>query len=139
MTLGVVVELHTMQRILSMLIALGLASLAPLPVSACALLHSHTSECASPQTKVDCGHMAMEQEQEPLITVSNRNKTCCGISQAPLPEQQTWGGSFAVAAPPAPASSVVAAATPLVSARSSDIARYTSPPPLQSLLCTYLI
>lgn len=128
-----------MRRILSLLIALGLAGLGPLPVSACALLHSHTSECVTPQTKAACEHMAMEQAQEPLVTVSNASKTCCGISQAPLPQAETWAGSFAVAAVPAATSGLIFATQLFQSARSLDIGGDSSPPPRQSLLCTFLI
>lgn len=128
-----------MRRFLSLLIALGLAAFGSLPVSACALLHSHTSECATPQTKTICDHMAMEHGQEPPIAVSNASKSCCGILQAPLPEVQTWAGSFAVAAVPAVASRVILTTDSFQSARSHDIATDSSPPPLLSLLCTFLI
>jgi hypothetical protein len=128
-----------MRRILSLLIALGVAGLAPLPVSACALLHSHTSECAAPQTATDCERMGMHQAEETSFKVSSGNKSCCIISQAPLPEAQSWAGSFAVATNPALASNITVATQPLESVWFPDIPKTTSPPQLQSLLCTFLI
>lgn len=128
-----------MRRFLSSLIAFGLAGLTSVPVSACALVHSHTGECATPQTKMACEHMAMEQEQEASTAVSNGSKSCCGISRAPFAEAQTWAGSFAVAAVPPVASGIILTKQPFQSARSLDIAVDSSPPPLQSLLCSFLI
>src|SRR5216110_829086 len=56
-----VVKLMKMRRILSLLIPLGLAGLGPLPVSACALVYSQPSECATPQTQTTCTQMGMDQ------------------------------------------------------------------------------
>lgn len=127
-----------MRRILSSLIALGLAGFGSVPVSACALVHSRASECASPQTKTECGHMGMGQAEKPPVSVSHSSKSCCAISEA-QPQAQTWAESFAVAAPPALASPVVAAPAPLESTLSIDISWDSSPPPLQLLLCTFRI
>lgn len=128
-----------MRRILSSLIALGLAAFGSMPVSACALLHSHTSECVTPQTKLNCEHMAMEHGQEPSIAVSNASKNCCGILQAPMPEAQTWAGSFAVATVPAVTPGEIVTTHPFQSALSLETVTDSSPPPLQSFLCTFLI
>ncbi len=134
-----VVKLMKMRRILSLLIALGLAGLGPLPVSACALVYSQPSECATPQTQTNCTRMGMDQAEKPPVSVSPASKSCCVISEAPLPEAQTWAGSFSVAAVPAVASSVVVAAQPVESDWSRDVEQDLSPPPSQSLLCTFLI
>ena len=128
-----------MRRILSLLIAFGLAGLGSVPVSACALVHSQTSECASPQTRTKCGHMGMGQTEKPSVSVSHSSKSCCSISEAPQPQAQTWAGSFAVAAPPTLASHVAAAPAPLERTWPPDISWDSSPPPRQSLLCTFLI
>ncbi len=134
-----VLELNEMRRILSLLVALGLTGIGSLPVSACALVNSQASECAAPQTKTDCERMGMDEAEKPPVTVSNASKTCCAIAQAPLPEAQTWPGSFVVADSPALTSGVVDATQSRESAWSRDIARNSSPPPLQSFLCTFLI
>ena len=128
-----------MQRILSMLVALGLAGLGPLPVSACALVSSQPSECASPQTKTDCERMVMDEAEKPPVTVSGASKSCCVISEAPLPEAQTWAGSFSVATAPALASSIAVARQSVESVWFPEVKQDLSPPPLQSVLCTFLI
>lgn len=128
-----------MRRILSSLIALGIASLGSVSASACALVHWHARECATRQTKADCERMNMNQADEPPVSVSHSSKNCCAISEAPLPEAQSWAGSFAVAAPPALPSRVIAAPAPFDNTRSPNISLDSSPPPLQSLLCTFLI
>lgn len=127
------------RRIFALMVALGVASLGPLQASACAMLHGQPSGCANATTKTDCERMGMRGTEKPTFTVSNRAKSCCAISQAPLPEAQAWAGSFAVAALPALSTDVVVATQPIESACSPDIARDSSPPPLQSLLCTFLI
>src|SRR5437764_10046914 len=128
-----------MRKILSLLVALGLAGLGPLPVSACAVMHAQASECATPQTKTECEHMGMEHAEEPSVSVSHSGRTCCANSVAPLPEAQTWAGSFAVAALAASTSSAVVATRTVERAWSPEIAQDSSPPPPQSLLCTFLI
>src|SRR5437588_776773 len=129
-----------MRRILSLFVALGLAGLEPLPVSACALLHSQTNECATQPKMTDCESMGMEQGGEKQkVTVSNAGNSCCAISNAPSPEAQTWAGSLSVVTGPAPVSGTIIAAQPFESKSSFDLGKDLSPPPLQALLCTFLI
>lgn len=128
-----------MRRLLSLLVALGLAGLGTVPLSACALAHSRASECAAPQTKTHCARMGMEHAKQPPVTIAKSRKSCCTISQAPLPEVQTWAGSLTVAAPLTFASRAVAAMRPVESAWFPEIAQHSSPPSRQSLLCTFLI
>ena len=128
-----------MRKILSLLVALGLAGLGPLPVSACAVMHAQASECATPQTKTECEHMGMEHAEKLPVSVSHSGGTCCRVSEAPTPETQNRAGSFAVATPPALTSGTVVATQPVECAWSPQIAKDSSPPPLQSLLCIFLI
>ena len=132
-------DLVKMRRVLSLLVALGLAGLGPLPVSACALLHSQANECEIPQTMVDCERMGMEQAEKPPVTVSNAGQSCCAISNAPSPVAQTWAGSFAVARTPALASNIMFATPPVASTWSPGFPQTSSPRLAQSLLCTFLI
>src|SRR5215470_17405569 len=111
-----------MRKILSLLVALGLAGLTCLPVSPCAAMHSRASECATPQTKTKCEHMAMVHAEQPPVAVSNAGKTCCVVSAAPSPEAQSWGGGFAFVPPPVLASGMIAAKTFPENAWSPDIA-----------------
>jgi len=77
--------------------------------------------------------------EQPPVAVSNAGKTCCVVSAAPSPEAQSWGGGFAFVPPPVLASGMIAAKTFPENAWSPDIARDSSPPPLLSVLCTFLI
>lgn len=126
-----------MRKILSFLVALGLAVIG-LPVSACALAHSHARECATPQTKRNCERMGMGHAEGPPVSVANSSKSCCSISQAPAPETRTWAGSFSVAAVPALASNIFVVAVPFEILRSRAVNQDSSPP-LQPVLCTFLI
>jgi|SRR5438105_6838950 len=128
-----------MRRILSLFVALGLAGFEPLPVSACALLHSQTHECATQPTMTDCENMGMEQGEKPAVTVSNAGNGCCAISNAPSPEARTWAGSFSVVTGPAPVSGTIISTQPFESKSSFALGKDPFPPPLQPLLCTFLI
>jgi hypothetical protein len=128
-----------MRRIFALMVAFGAASLGPLQASACSMLHGQPSGCANAATKTDCERMGMNRTEKATFTVSNSAKSCCAISHAPLPDARTLAGSFAVAVPPALATCAVVSAKLLESAWSPEIARDSSPPSLQSLLCTFLI
>src|SRR5437773_6788433 len=81
-----VVKLMKMRRILSLLIALGLAGLGPLPVSACALVYSQPSECVTPQTQTNSTRMGMDQAEKQPVSVSPARQSCCVISETPFAE-----------------------------------------------------
>jgi hypothetical protein len=83
--------------------------------------------------------MGMNEAEKPAVTVSNASKSCCVISEAPLPEAQTWAGSFSVATVPALDSSIAIAPQSVESAWFPEVKQDLSPTPLQSLLCTFLI
>lgn len=121
------------------MVAFGLAGFGPLPVSACALLHSHANECAIPPTMADCERMGMVQAEKPPVTISNAGQNCCSISNAPSPEAQTGAVSFAVATAPALASHIVLATQPVANPWSPGVPHTCLPPPAPSLLCTFLI
>ena len=128
-----------MRRALSFIVALGLAGLGLLPVSACAIAHSQLGDCGTPQTKKDCEQMGMHHPAKPGVKGLAGSKECCVVSEAPAPEARTWAGSFAVAAPPALAFSLLVTAQPAESAWFPKIPTNSSPPPLQTLLCIFLI
>ena len=83
--------------------------------------------------------MEMHHADEPPVSVSHSSKNCCVVSLAPSPEKQTWAGSFGIASVPAVSSGTIPATRMFQSARSLVIAEDSSPPPLQPLLCTFLI
>gem|GEM_PF-2021263 len=132
-----VVDLKKMRRILSFFIALGLVGLGPLPLSACALIYSQPSECATPQTETHCDQMGMDQAERP--SVSAASKTCCAISEAPLPEAQSNAGNLPATAGSALDSSATPEVVRLANTRLLDAHHDFSSPPLQPLLCTFLI
>jgi len=126
-----------MRRILSFLVALGVAGLGPLPISACALVYAQPSECATPQTETRCERMGMDQAEGPSVSASS--KTCCALSKAPLPDAQSGSAGMALATALASASNVFVAIPVVQSTWSHDLLPDLSPPPLQPLLCTFLI
>src|SRR5713101_3502331 len=126
-----------MRRILSFLVALGLAGLGPLPVSACALVYSQPSECATPQTETRCERMGMDQAEGPSVSPSS--KTCCVLSKAPLPDAQTRTGDLSVADAPTTVSNIILATPASERTLPLDLLPDLSPPPLLPLLCTLLI
>jgi len=125
-------------RLFILALALSLTGVGQLPVSACAIAHSRASECMTPQTKTDCERMEMDQQEEPSAKVSAGSKTCCVASEAPAPEAQTWSGSFSAVAVPALVSNIFVATQPFEPSW-SRVASLDCSPPLQSVLCTFLI
>jgi hypothetical protein len=128
-----------MRSILSFVVALGLMGLGPLPLSACALVYSQQTECATPQTKTQCERMGMDQAEQASSKFSAASKNCCVVSHAPPPDARTWAGNFYLTAAPAIVSGVIVATQPFENERSRDVRQDLSPPRLQSLLCTFLI
>jgi hypothetical protein len=126
-----------MRRILSFFIAMGLVGLGPLPLSACALIYSQPSECATPKTETHCERMGMEQAEHP--SVSPASKSCCVISEAPLPEAQSNAGELPATAGSALDSSAAPEIVRLENVRPLEALQDFSSPPLQTLLCTFLI
>jgi hypothetical protein len=126
-----------MRRILSFFIALGLVGLGPLPLSACALIYSQPSECATPQTETHCERMGMKRAERP--SVSPASKTCCVISEAPLPEAQSNAGNLPATSGSALYSSPAPVIVRLESKQPVEALQEFSSPPLQLLLCTFLI
>lgn len=114
------------------LIVTGLA-----PLSVCALFSSKPAECAEPAVQSHCDQMPSDDAATPSFNSSDRS--CCVVSQAPLPELQ-----YKVAeAAPAITLDVTANLQAVPSERPASTLFSTveepSPPSLQSLLCTLLI
>ena len=107
-----------------------------MPLSACALLSSKMSECAAATPKSPCDQMHPHNSE--TQSFKNSDKSCCVVSQAPLPELQ-----FKAPAVGPAATTDVTHQLPNV----PGVARYNpqifianpSPPASLSLLCTFLI
>ncbi len=132
----ILVEWMVMRRLLIFALALTLAGLGPVPLSACALFHSPFTECATPQTQSQCDHMNMEESGIRLSAASAAS--CCDLSKAPVSQakHEKFSVSLAVRAAVVYSTYDVPAVhrMPFVS-----VAKDISPPPTQSLLCTFLI
>jgi hypothetical protein len=126
----------SMQRafILGLVLSLVATSLAPL--TACALLSSGLAECPQTATESPCEQMHHHDAESQLS--GNADKSCCAVSQAPLPELQYKTAELALAA------------TITVTGNAHALLRTTppitllavekpSPPSFQSLFCTFLI
>ena len=126
-----------MKLFLTYALVLALLISAPSPVSLCALASSSASECASPQTQSECDRMDMGTECAPVVTAPAAS--CCAASQAPLPEAKN---ELSV---PAGESDLATVTVPVAEAlrfeikNLSDVPKDVPPPPLQPLLCTFLI
>jgi len=124
------------RRILFFGLALSLIGLGPVPLSACALLTSKLAECATPKTASRCNGMDMGESSTHLAAGSTTS--CCSISKTPSAQLPSRATNFSAtprisafdATGDAPRSYGVPSVFPL-----GD----PSPPPLQSLLCTFLI
>jgi hypothetical protein len=126
------------KKVLTYTLILGLAVVGANPLSLCAMVSSAASDCVSPETRPPCDKMDMGEHTVP--TVASRSNSCCAVSQAPLPESKTEVSETTVklelAVALTPATDVVNPEK--VRARSVP-QEFLSPPPLRSLLCTFLI
>ena len=126
-----------MRRAIILGIMFGLVGLSLVPLSACALFSSKLAECASPKTQSRCDQMNMDESGIQLVAAPDTS--CCLASNAPLPESQykasdlslTWG--FETVPDPMGDRPRVQQLPPVL------LEQDLSPPPLQSLLCTFLI
>ena len=127
-----------MKRSLICIVALGLAIAGPNPVSLCAVASSLATDCASAKTQPQCDQMEMGTKTS--LTVTAGTASCCAISQAPMPEAKS---AHSTPAPQQGPKSITVLATAEAmnhgNDRIVDVPQDASPPPPQSLLCTFLI
>src|SRR5258708_33231441 len=117
-------------------LALTLLGLGMRPLSVCALFSSQLDECETPKTQSRCDQMNMDESGTQLVAASD--KSCCSISQAPIPQSQFKGSDLSLVAPiavlnPTGDTPRIQRSLPVL------IVQDLSPPSLQSLLCTFLI
>ena len=131
-------EWKPMRRLLILGLALSVFTAGLVSLSACAMLSSGAAECAQAMTQSPCGHMQQHDNKAQLSGASE--KSCCAISQAPLPEMQYKTAEVSLAAATV-AVTVNALAVPSIRPSSPLLAvvENPSPPSFQSLLCTFLI
>jgi hypothetical protein len=131
------VKLRLMRRLSILGLALILIVTGLTPLSACALFTSKPAECAQPAVHSHCDQMPFDDAATRSFTSSG--KSCCVVSQAPMPELQYKAAETAAAVTPIVTTVLhaIASVRPTGSLRVS--VEEPSPPSLQSLLCTLLI
>jgi hypothetical protein len=127
-----------MRRLFILGLALSVFAAGLIPLSACAMFSSGTAECAQAMTQSPCGQMQQHDERGQLS--SGSDKSCCAISQAPLPEMQYKAAEVSLAAVAIAVNANMLAVPPVwPSSALLAAVENPSPPSLQSLFCTFLI
>ena len=127
-----------MKAFLIYALALGLVVAGPNSLPLCALLSPIAGDCTAPETQSQCDKMAMGEHRAPAA-VTSRSDSCCAISQAPLPEPKTEVSKTTVKLELAPAFTSATQVLNSEKVRPRNVLQELSPPPLRSLLCTFLI
>lgn len=126
-----------MRRLFILGLALSLLFMGAGPLSACALFASKLAECATPETQPRCDHMNM-LDGGPQV-VASPDRSCCSASQAPVSDSQSKASASSLAAFVPVLQSIAAAPRAQQMRPALQLLQAFSPPPLQSLLCTFLI
>ena len=75
-----------MKRLLTIIVALALFGLGPVPLSLCAQLSSKAAECVTSATESECNRMGMGKGDVKMSAAPN--SSCCDLSQAPISDRQ---------------------------------------------------
>jgi hypothetical protein len=139
------------RRILVSMLCLSLASLAPMPLSACAMLMALPTECApaladkAPQVS-HCEHTMVSgtqaDENAATLQANTSQLPCCQLTSAPSPDASAGAAKVKVVPANAPLTNAPQANTTKIFDRAAARAehqQFTSPPDRQPLLCTFLI
>lgn len=130
-------DIEAVKKFLITALVLGLVVACPNPLSLCALPFSAPGDSGSAETRSHCDKMDMGEHSGQ--TVTSRSNSCCAVSQAPLPKPKTELSKTTVklelAVALTPATNVVNSER----VRARSVPHEASPPPLRSLLCTFLI
>lgn len=125
------------RRTLIAALAMSLIGLGPVPLSACAIFSSKMAECATPQTKSRCDQMNMD-ESIPKVAAAP-NAPCCSLSNAPVPATRQKMSDLSLTAVPNVVLGIEWKLPRTKEQQPTQIEQALSPPPLQSVLCTFLI
>jgi len=126
-----------MKRFLTIIEALALFGLGPLPLSLCAQLSSKTIECVTPATESQCNQMDMGNSDVKIS--AGPNSSCCDLSRAPIPDRQQKAFEFGLTTISHIVSRAARIPHPIHQLNYLHIGQDVSPPLLQSFLCTFLI
>ena len=139
------------RRILLSMLCLSLASLAPTPLSACAVMMTLPTECAPAHVRAASHGSQCEQamasgtqvdENSAQLRAKASQLPCCQLIAAPVPDASAGISKIKVASAVAALEIVTQASTTKIFERTTaQIQRElsASPPDRQPLLCTFLI
>jgi hypothetical protein len=116
--------------------ALALTGLGPVPLSACALFSGRMAECATPASAPTCDHAGMKTSGSRLAVPLHGS--CCH-SMPPASVRQQNSSDFSLPAIPVKLLDAISTFTYPQKECSFDTLADPSPPPLQSVLCIFLI
>jgi hypothetical protein len=123
-------ERKALRRLLIFALAMCVAQLGPIPLSACALFSSKLVECLTPKTQCHCEECGTKLAAMP--------GTCWNSASLP-PESQFETPEISQLAIPAVVIDATWKLPRVEDGRPDDVVQDLSPPPIRSLLCTFLI
>ncbi len=130
------IDSQLVRRSLIFVMAMALTGLGPVPLSACAMFSGRMAECATPATAKTCDHMDMETSGSG--PASPLNDSCCHL-QSPGSVRQQNSSDFSLPAIPVKVLDAISTLAYPQRERSFEVLGDPSPPPLQSVLCIFLI
>ena len=133
------------KRVLISVLCLSVASLAPTPLSACAMLMALPANCA-PEAKAanpasHCEQMATPPGSDTDLYANPSALPCCQVSSSPTPDAGSGAAKTTVSSPVASLRDATLHSATIVFERATAASpvQFPSPPDQQSLLCTFLI
>lgn len=126
-----------MKRLLLFALALNLTGLGQAPLSVCALFSSKAAECVKPETRSECDTMDMGTSGAKVSPAPGTS--CCDLSRAPVPESQQKASGVDLTAISHTVRSATEMIAPVYRIDFYRTEQDSSPPLLQSFLCTFLI
>jgi hypothetical protein len=136
------------RRLLISMLCLSLASMAPAPLSACAMLMASPTDCAPAQAVPDPTASHCEQAaaskgtNQKQLQAAASELPCCKLTAAPVPDAGAGLGKVnftQAAAWPESGPQAIAGHALERPISQTDLEQFTSPPDRQPLLCTFLI
>lgn len=117
-------------------LALGVATLGPLPLPACATLAGDSGDCCPVRQS---GNGKAGETHAACQLASVLDPSCCRVSEAPQPRPQSPESAPTVSAPSVAPNSTFAISIPQGVELIASVSPNYSPPDHQSLLCVFLL
>ncbi len=126
------------RRSVILVVAVSLAALMPVPLSACPLGTKLPGNCVCSAPPSGCDEMRMGKPTAQLA--AQATPSCCQVTSAPLPGTRSSLSVPAVAAADAPSGGLLQAArVSPAGLPASQFPQVLSPPDLHALFCVFLI